>query len=169
MKKKFRRFGFKKPFTILRYFLLAITLIVTLIWGIYMIILLDPYSIFGRFMTYFAKPCIIILNNFLAGILGKFDIYSLTNIPVKRFQMVVYSVPAAFFLLIGVLSFTKGRLYCNMICPVGTLFGLLSKISILRIRFDEAGASRLIESAGFEIESVQNSGPYHYLIIAHPH
>ena len=66
IKKKFRRYGFKKPFTILRYSLLAATLIVTLIWGIYMITLLDPYSIFGRFMTYFAKPVVILTNNLLA-------------------------------------------------------------------------------------------------------
>jgi polyferredoxin len=141
-RKKFRRYGFKRPFTIIRYLLLAITLIVTMIWGIYMITLLDPYSIFGRFITYFAKPFVIVLNNFMAGILGKFDIYTLSNIPVKGFPLVVYSIPAAFFLLVGVLSFTKGRLYCNMICPVGTLFGLLSKISILRIRFDESGCTR---------------------------
>jgi len=36
------------------------------------------------------------------------------------------------------------------------------------IRFDEAKASRLIEAAGFKIESVKNSGRYHYLIIASP-
>lgn len=142
IKKKFRRYGFKKPFTVLRYSLLAITLIVTMIWGIYMITLLDPYSIFGRFMTFFAKPCIILINNFLAGILGKFDIYTLHNVPIKGFQLVVYSIPAAFFLLVGILSLTKGRLYCNMICPVGTLLGLISKISILRIRFDESACTR---------------------------
>src|ERR1035437_11109571 len=51
IKKKFRRYGFKRPFTILRYSVLAITLIVILLWGTYMITLLDPYSIFARFMT----------------------------------------------------------------------------------------------------------------------
>jgi ubiquinone/menaquinone biosynthesis C-methylase UbiE len=35
-------------------------------------------------------------------------------------------------------------------------------------RFDEAAASRLIEGAGFKIESVKNSGQYHYLIMARP-
>src|SRR5450759_2177307 len=141
-KRKFRRYGFKRPFTILRYSLLALTVIVTLIWGIYMITLLDPYSIFGRFMTYFAKPAVIVINNFLAGILGKFDIYTLSNVPVKEFPLIVYSIPAAFFILVGTLSFTKGRLYCNMICPVGTLFGLLSKVSLLRIKFDETACTR---------------------------
>ena len=67
IKKKFRRYGFKRPFTILRYTILAVTLIVTLVWGVYMITLLDPYSIFARFMTCFAKPVVIIINNFIAG------------------------------------------------------------------------------------------------------
>jgi polyferredoxin len=141
-KKKFRRYGYKKPFTVFRYSILAITLIVTLIWGIYMLTLLDPYSIFGRFMTYFMKPVIILLNNFLAGILGKFDVYTLSNMPIKGFPLIVYSIPASFFILVGVLSFTKGRLYCNMICPVGTFLGLLSKVSLLRIKFDENACTR---------------------------
>jgi ferredoxin len=141
-KRKFRRYGFKRPFTILRYSLLSITVIVVLIWGIYMITLLDPYSIFGRFMTYFAKPAVLYINNFLAGILGRFDIYTLSNVPVKGFTLITYSIPAAFFILIGILSFTKGRLYCNMICPVGTLLGLLSKVSILRIKFNETACTR---------------------------
>jgi ferredoxin len=142
IKKKFRRYGYKKPFTVLRYSLLAITLIVTMLWGMYMITLLDPYSIFGRNMTYFIKPLVIILNNFLAGILGRFDIYSLSNIPVKGFTLIAYSIPAAFFTLVVLLSLTKGRLFCNMFCPVGTFFGLLSKVSLFRIKFDESKCTR---------------------------
>jgi polyferredoxin len=142
IKKKFRRYGFKKPFTVLRYTILAATLVVTMIWGVYMITLLDPYSIFGRFMTYLVKPVIIIINNFLSGILGKFDVYTLSNVPVKGFPLIVYAVPAAFFLLIGGLSLTKGRLYCNMFCPVGTFFGLISKISLFRIKFNESACTR---------------------------
>jgi ferredoxin len=142
IKKKFRRYGFKRPHTILRYSFLAITLIVTLVWGIYMLTLLDPYSIFARSMTFFAKPVVILINNFLAGILGRFDVYTLSNVPVKNFPLIVYSIPAFFFLLVGGLSLTKGRLYCNMICPVGTLLGLISKISLFRIKFDEATCTR---------------------------
>lgn len=33
-------------------------------------------------------------------------------------------------------------------------------------RFDETTAAHLIKSAGFHIESIDDSGPYHYLIIA---
>jgi ubiquinone/menaquinone biosynthesis C-methylase UbiE len=37
-----------------------------------------------------------------------------------------------------------------------------------RIRFDTETATRLIEKAGFSIESVKDSGLYHYLITARP-
>jgi ubiquinone/menaquinone biosynthesis C-methylase UbiE len=36
----------------------------------------------------------------------------------------------------------------------------------LGIRFDEEMALRLIETAGFTIETIKDSGPYHYLVIA---
>ncbi|MBG0858630.1 MAG: 4Fe-4S binding protein [Bacteroidales bacterium] len=142
IRRKFRRYGFKKPFTVVRYSILAATLIVTFIWGIYLVTLLDPYSIFGRFITLFVKPAVIVLNNLLSGLLGKFDIYALSHTPVKGYPLLVYSIPAAFFLLIGGLSLTRGRLYCNMICPVGTFLGLISRISIFRIKFDESACTR---------------------------
>ncbi len=142
IKKRFRRYGYKKPFTIIRYSILAITLTITIAWGVYLLTLLDPYSIFGRFMTFFAKPVVILINNLIAGILGKFDVYSLSNIPVKGFQLLAYSIPVLFLLLIGALSLTKGRLYCNMICPVGTLLGLFSKVSILRIKINESKCTK---------------------------
>jgi len=142
IKKKFRRFGYKKPYTIIRYSLLVITLTVTIIWGGYLLTLLDPYSIFGRFMTYFVKPVVILMNNFVAGILGKFDIYTLSLLDINGSHLVTYSIPAGFFILVGLLSLTRGRLYCNMICPVGTLLGLLSKISLFRIKIDESQCSK---------------------------
>lgn len=142
IRKKFRRYGYKKPFTIIRYTLLAATITVAIIWGIYLVTLLDPYSIFGRFMTFFAKPAVLVLNNFAANILGKFDIYTLSHIPVTGFPLWTYPIPVFFALLIAGLSLTRGRLYCNMICPVGTLLGLLSKVSPLRIRIDESKCSK---------------------------
>ena len=36
------------------------------------------------------------------------------------------------------------------------------------IRFSEETASKMIEAAGFKVESVQDSGLYHYLIMARP-
>ena len=142
IRRKFRRYGYKKPFTVIRYSLLAATLIVTLVWGVYLLLLLDPYSIFGRFMTLFIKPVVIVVNNLLSKILTNFDVFTLVHVPVKGSQLLVYAIPAGFLVLIGSLSLIKGRLYCNMICPVGTLLGLISKISVIRVKFDEGLCTR---------------------------
>ena len=142
IKRKFKRYGYKKPFTIIRYSILVLTFAVSFIWGLYLVTLLDPYSIFGRFSTFFLKPVVVMGNNMFAGILGKFDNYSLHHVPVKGFPLITYSIPVAFFFLIGILSLVKGRLYCNMICPVGTFLGLISKISIFRIKLSEEKCTR---------------------------
>jgi ubiquinone/menaquinone biosynthesis C-methylase UbiE len=59
----------------------------------------------------------------------------------------------------------------NIIKPTGKLVDLDWKKEPSfgpprHIRFDEATAARLIEAAGYKIETIQDSGPYHYLIIA---
>jgi ferredoxin-type protein NapF len=46
-------------------------------------------------------------------------------------------VPAAFLIIVFVLSFFSGRLFCNTVCPVGSLLGLLSRYSLLKIKIDE--------------------------------
>lgn len=142
IRKKFRRYGFKKPFTFIRYLILAATVAVTAIYGIYALSLLDPYSIFGRFMTFFAKPVVLYVNNFAANNLERFDNYMFDHITVKFFDPVTYAIPAFFLLLVGGMSLAKGRLYCNMICPVGTLLGLLSKVSFLRIKINHEACTR---------------------------
>jgi len=141
-KRRFRKYGYKKPYTILRYFILALTVGIMLLGGVYVLSILDPYSTFGRFMTYFGKPVVLFLNNQIAALLGKFDIYAVYKVDIKLFEIAVYAVPAAFLMLIGFLAFRFGRLYCNTVCPVGSFLGLMSKVSIFRIRFDNAQCTR---------------------------
>jgi ubiquinone/menaquinone biosynthesis C-methylase UbiE len=38
----------------------------------------------------------------------------------------------------------------------------------LKIRFSEDMAVHLIQTAGFTVETVKESGPYHYLVVAKP-
>lgn len=141
MKRSNKRYGFKKPHTILRYSLLALVLIVVLLGSVSLIALLDPYSVFGRFVTYFFQPVIVTLNNIVAWIAAKFDYYEIFKVEYIKIPLVVYLIPAIFLALVGYLSFTRGRLYCNTVCPVGTLLGLLSKVSLFRISIDESSCS----------------------------
>lgn len=62
----------------------------------------------------------------------------------------------------------------RMIKPAGKLIDLDWKKEPmpmgppLEIRFDEEQATGLIEAAGFEVESVSEQGPFHYMISARP-
>jgi ferredoxin len=142
VKRRYRKYGYKKPYTIIRYSILAVASGFMLLGGVYVLSILDPYSTFGRFTTYFGKPIVLALNNLLANLLGRFDIYTVYRVDIKAFELAVYAIPVVFLLLVGVLSFRYGRLYCNSICPVGTFLGLISKISVLRIRFEGDSCNR---------------------------
>jgi len=137
-KRRYKKYGYKRPYTITRYFILGLSVGILLMGGAYVMTILDPYSNFGRFMTYFAKPVALLINNFLANILGRFDIYAIYKVDIEFFELAAYIVPVIFVLVVGVLSFRYGRLYCNSICPVGTFLGLLSKVSFLRVKFEES-------------------------------
>ncbi len=61
----------------------------------------------------------------------------------------------------------------KMVQPSGILANLdWDKESVMgppaHIRFSREKATRLIEAAGFKVESVRDSGRYHYLVIARP-
>jgi ubiquinone/menaquinone biosynthesis C-methylase UbiE len=62
----------------------------------------------------------------------------------------------------------------KMVKPTGRLVNLDWKKESMKlgppvaIRFSQETASRLIEAAGFIVETVRDSGPYHYIIIAKP-
>ena len=45
---------------------------------------------------------------------------------------------AGFFVFVAALSALKGRIYCNLICPVGGILSLISRVSIFRLRFRRA-------------------------------
>ena len=61
-------------------------------------------------------------------------VYSFYPIEFKGVETVslVFSV-----IVLVSLSYKKGRLFCNTICPVGTLLGLISKFSIFKIVINE--------------------------------
>ncbi len=135
-KKKFRRYRYGKPYTVLRHIILAITLIVMLIGSVFFISLLDPYSIFGRSATYLLQPVVIFINNLIAAVLTLFDNYFIFKVDYIKIPFVVFIIPVLLLGLVSYLSFTRGRLYCNTVCPLGTFLGLISRISVFRIKID---------------------------------
>jgi len=122
------------PYTAVRYFLLAGTIWVFLTGSIFLLNLLDPFSNFGRMAVALVKPPMIWGNNELSYALVTVGSYAVSPYSLEgiHFGMLVFSI--GFGILIVWFGLTRGRLYCNMICPVGTLLGLFSKLSLVKIQ-----------------------------------
>ncbi len=127
------QFLYSKSLTKTRYAFLFLSVISFLLGSVFALNLLDPYSNFGRILNNIVRPIAIAINNSVVFILESFNIYTLTPIEFKGIVLFPLFFSIAIFSLIIWLSFKYGRLYCNSICPVGTLLGLLAKISFFKI------------------------------------
>ncbi|RPI77138.1 MAG: 4Fe-4S dicluster domain-containing protein [Desulfobacteraceae bacterium] len=104
--------------------------------SLFLVNILDPFSLFGRFATHLIKPVYYFFNNILLDILESFDLYYLSpqNFPLIAWP--VYLFAALSFLAIFLMAFRYGRLYCNTLCPVGSVLGFCSRHARYRIRID---------------------------------
>ncbi len=131
------KYEFSKPKNILRYSILAITVILLIAGSSLGIVLLDPYSNFGRFVTNFIKPIVVGINNGAVYILEQFDNYTLLPYKFPTIQFSIIIIPLILLGLIIWLTLKQGRLYCNTVCPVGSLLSLVSRYALFKIKVNE--------------------------------
>ncbi|NBC83556.1 MAG: 4Fe-4S dicluster domain-containing protein [Bacteroidetes bacterium] len=106
----------------------------------FLLTLLDPYSNFGRITGSLIKPVIVQLNNFITHQLHNWDIYVLHTVDYKIvIKGLVYSL--LFLGTITWLSLWRGRLFCNLICPVGGILSIISRYGILKLRITASACS----------------------------
>ena len=134
--KNWRGFQYLQPHNILRYSILILTLLLLISGTGFLLNLLDPFSTFGRIFSNIFRPVVVIVNNFIAIVLEPLGVHTIYRVRWAVVAPVSVVVAISFLLLIVWLSAKHGRLYCNTICPVGTLFGLISKIAIFQISID---------------------------------
>lgn len=131
-KKHHYRFGYSKEIKWLRYGFLALFLVV-LIAGIGSIFtLLDPYASFGRIVSQLVQPLWIKINNLLAAWAAQHESYAFYDKSVWMRSIPTLVVAIVSLVVVVVLAWRGGRTYCNTVCPVGTVLGLLSRFSLLK-------------------------------------
>jgi ferredoxin-type protein NapF len=138
--KKFRsikRVKFTKPNNLVRYTILGILVLIFCISSLFLVNLLDPYSLAGKIFSELLRPLVYLGNNILSRILQMFDSYAVYSVPIKVFSWPPVLFSLAFMVLIVFLAVYKGRWYCNNLCPVGTLLGIFSRFSVFKIKMDE--------------------------------
>ena len=131
-KGKKKRFRHHKAHNILRYSVFAL-FVVALVAGFTAIAsLIDPYSAYGRMVQNLGQPVVIWINNLLVPVAEHYDSYAVYTRDVWVRSLPVFIVAAITLVAIVVLAWRGGRIYCNSICPVGTILGLLSRHSLMR-------------------------------------
>ena len=98
--------------------------------------ILDPYSAYGRMAVHLFKPAYMFANNILVPVLENFGNYTLYKTQIAVLSGFSLGVALLTFMVVSVLAWTKGRLYCNTVCPVGTILGFVNKFSLFKIRLN---------------------------------
>lgn len=124
---------FTRSYRRLRYAVLAIV-IMAMVFGMAIPLgLIEPFSIFGRFTTAVIKPLFVWLNNVVVNRELIDNLYPLDNVPFS-FALLLFGGGVLGSVMI--VAFFRGRIFCNTLCPAGTLLGLISKFSWFKMVFD---------------------------------
>lgn len=131
-KRRKYRYSYSPARTALRLTMLVI-MVASVVAGIHVIVvLLAPYSAYGRIAQSLLAPLWALGNNALATLAERADSYALYSVDVWLRGGITLAVAAATLVVLGWLSWRNGRTYCNTICPVGTVLGYIARFSFLR-------------------------------------
>lgn len=132
-----KKYPYFKEQKLLRWGIVVVTVAAFLAGTSLIVSLLDPYSAYGRIATFLFKPLYQEANNGLAWIGSQFKNYRFYKVDIFFSSIAALVTAGVTVLIIGFLAFRWGRLYCNTLCPVGTVLGALSRFSLFKIRIRE--------------------------------
>ena len=99
---------------------------------------IEPYSAYGRIATHLFEPLAAACVNFVADLCMKWGHPCLLKSEVFVRGWAALGVAGVSFVALAVVAAWRGRLFCNTVCPVGSVLGLLAAKAPVRIRLDAA-------------------------------
>lgn len=135
-KKSRRRFKHRKALNWLRYSVLVLFLIGCALGVISIAALIEPYSAYGRITSELFAPLYRWSNNLFAGLESHFESYTFYTSEVWFKSIASLAAAIATVALLGFLSWKWGRIWCNSICPVGSVLSILSRHSLFAPTID---------------------------------
>jgi polyferredoxin/Fe-S-cluster-containing hydrogenase component 2 len=135
-RRRLHRYQYSEPHSILRYSVLIATLLLFFGGSGMLLNLLDPFSSFGRIVSNLFRPLVALLNNWGAPMAETVGLHAFYRVRWPVYAPVSVGIALISLGTVGWMSARHGRLYCNTLCPVGTLLGLVSKFSLVKIGID---------------------------------
>lgn len=111
-------------------------------WGGFTLAWLDPYSGYGRIASSLFRPLLALANNAAvrpAQAMGLTGLYRVE--PHWAGVGMLLATLIAFVLLVALVAW-RGRLYCNTICPVGTLLGMVARKAAFRLEIEKSACTK---------------------------
>ncbi|MBF0252371.1 MAG: 4Fe-4S binding protein [Candidatus Omnitrophica bacterium] len=136
-KKTKNRFSYTSSINPLRYSILVVFVVAIAMGSSLLIALLEPYSAYGRIVSSLFAPIYMWGNNVLAYFAERMNSYAFYSVDVWMKSSITFIIAFLTFTVLVVLAWKKGRLYCNTICPLGTVLGVLSKYSLFKFHINE--------------------------------
>ncbi len=130
-KKKNRfRFSYSPAKNRLRNAFLALFIVGLAIGAHSTVMVIAPYSAYGKIATELFAPVYRLGNNFLAWVAERADSYAFYSVDVWIKSAATFAVAVVTLAVVGVLAWKNGRTWCNTVCPVGTFLGFFSRFSL---------------------------------------
>lgn len=127
------RFSYRRENKVLRYSILGVFFVLMLFPATaWLSHLIAPYSAYARFVQSVVAPLYALCNNGLAAIAEHYGSYAFYTTEVWIKSGVTLAIALVTFAIIKAVAIAKGRLWCNTICPVGTMLGTLSRHALYR-------------------------------------
>jgi ferredoxin len=111
-------------------------------WAGLTLAVLDPYSNFGRIASTLFRPLLVLANNAIVSPANALGLTSLYRVEPHWVAAGVLSASALVLVLLVVLVVWRGRIYCNTLCPVGTLLGWLARNAAFRLEVDKGACTK---------------------------
>ena len=137
LRRKKNKYCYSPAKNTLRYGVLAasgLALALNLGW---LVALVAPYSTYGRIVGSVVAPLYKWGNNLLAQLAEHYGSYAFYEVDVWLKSGLTLGIVVVVWAVIAVLAWRGGRTWCNTICPVGTLLGLLSRNAWLKPVIDK--------------------------------
>lgn len=118
----------------------------------------EPFAAAGRIFTAIFQPLGAAIFRF-AGTLSGSGVSWLGQASLKPADTITTSTAIVFALILAFLSIRWGRIYCNLLCPVGAVLRLAAGFSIFRITMVESncascgGCSRVCKSGCIDVST----------------
>lgn len=142
-KRKKNRFRYSPALSWLRYGVMGI-FILAMISGLgAWAALIAPYSAYGRIASNLFAPFWGWANNLLAYLAERADSYAFYETEVWLRSLPTFIIATVTFITLIILAWRNGRTYCNTICPVGTVLGLISRFSVFKPVIDTSKCNGL--------------------------